>query len=53
MNLIIEEIIVSPGIPIETLELSDDRRFCFVWSKGSKMHIIKDTSVSLCKIMIM
>ena len=46
MKLIGEKFDVTHGIPIETLEISEDKRFCFVWSKGNLINIIKDIGVS-------
>ena len=30
---------------IETLELSPDKRYCYVWSKGEKITVVKDVTV--------
>ena len=46
MKLIGEKFDATHGIPIETLEISEDKRFCFVWSKGNLINIIKDIGVS-------
>ena len=43
---IIGNINVSPGNSIETLEISKDKRYCYAWSKGNEIYIIKDTTVS-------
>ena len=50
MNLIGKEICVSPGNSIEALEISKDKRFCYVWSKGNEINIIKDISVSSLQV---
>ena len=46
MNLIGKEISVTSGNSIEALEISKDKRFCYAWSKGNEINIIKDTTVS-------
>ncbi len=46
MNIIKKIIVGSPGNSIEILEISKDKRFCYVWSKGNKIHIIKDINAS-------
>ena len=35
---------------IETLEISKDKRYCYVWSKGNEINIIKDISVSSIQV---
>ena len=42
MKLIWDIIDVTNGTPIEILEISDDKRLCFVWSRENKINIIKD-----------
>ena len=46
MNIIGNTINVCPGNSIETLEISKDKRYCYVWSKGNEINIIKDITVS-------
>ena len=46
MNIIGKEINVTPGNSIEALEISKDKRYCYVWGKGNEINIIKDISVS-------
>ena len=46
MNIIKKIIVGTPGNSIEILEISKDKRFCYVWSKGNKIHIIKDINAS-------
>ena len=46
MNIIRKIMVGNPGNSIETLEISKDKRFCYVWSKGNKINIIKDINTS-------
>ena len=32
------------------MEISKDKRFCYVWSKGNEINIIKDISVSSLQV---
>ena len=50
MNLVGDIIKVTNGTPIEILEISEDKRFCYVWSEGSKINIIKDFNTSFIQI---
>ena len=50
MNIIGKILEVTPGISIETLTISKDKRYCYVWSKGSEIYIIKDVSVSSIQV---
>ena len=50
MNLIGNELEVCPNSNIETLEISKDKRYCYVWSKGNEISIIKDISVSSIQV---
>ena len=50
MNLVGDIIKVTNGTPIEILEISDDKRFCYVWSEGNKINIIKDFNTSFIQI---
>ena len=45
MNQIGNTINISDS-SIETLEISKDKRYCYVWSKDNEINIIKDVSVS-------
>ena len=45
MNQIGNTINISDS-SIETLELSKDKRYCYVWSKDNEINIIKDVKVS-------
>ena len=49
MNLVGDIIKVTNGTPIEILEISDDKRFCYVSSEGNKINIIKDINTSIFK----
>jgi len=42
MKFIGENIKVTNGEPIETLEISEDNKLCFSWSKGKEIFMIKD-----------
>ena len=42
MKFIGENIKVTNGDPIETLEISEDNKLCFSWSKGKEIFMIKD-----------
>ena len=50
MNLIGNVLEVSQNSNIETLEISKDKRYCYVWSKGNEISIIKDISVSSIQV---
>ena len=50
MNLIGNILEVSQNSNIETLEISKDKRYCYVWSKGNEISIIKDISVSSIQV---
>ena len=50
MKLIGNIIEVTPGVSIETLELSYDKRYCYAWSKGNEINIIKDVNVSSIQV---
>ena len=50
MKLIGNIIEVTPGVSIETLELSYDKRYCYAWSKGNELNIIKDVNVSSIQV---
>ena len=43
---IINKIQVTKGERIQTLELSFDHKYCFAWSKGNIIYIIKDSNIS-------
>ena len=47
---IIGSIHVSLGNSIETLEISKDKRYCYAWSKGNEINIIKDSTVSSIQV---
>ena len=34
------------GAPIQTLTLSQDKRYCYVWGKENQIGLIKDNSIS-------
>ena len=38
---------LTPEVPIETLEISEDNRFCYAWSEGFQIYIIKDINTSI------
>ena len=50
MKLIWDIIDVTNGTPIEILEISDDKRLCFVWSRENKINIIKDINTKFVPI---
>ena len=47
MKLVGESLNLTDGIPIEVLEISEDKRFIFVWSKWKVFNIIKDINTSI------
>ena len=47
MKLIGDIIELTRGVPIEALEISEDNRFCYVWSEGFQIYIIKDINTSM------
>ena len=50
MKLVGNILEVTPGASIETLELSYDKRYCYAWSKGNEINIIKDVNVSSIQV---
>ena len=50
MKLVGNILEVTPQESIETLELSYDKRYCYAWSKGNELNIIKDVNVSSIQV---
>ena len=50
MKLVGNILEVTPRESIETLELSYDKRYCYAWSKGNEINIIKDVNVSSIQV---
>ena len=44
MNLV-GKMAATPGYSIETLEISKDKRYCYVWSRGNDIIIVKNQDV--------
>ena len=42
MKFIGDNIKITNGDPIETLEISEDNKFCFAWSKGNEIYVLND-----------